>query len=438
LIAFQEIRMQPDDRSKNNLKAGAAQIDITPEPGIELTGFIARLGPSTGVHDRLFARALALESDGQAAVMMSCDLLAMDNAFNASTRAAISAATGIPARAIMICCTHTHSGPATIFLRDCGEVDPAYLETLHHQFVEVAVSAANNLRVVKLGFGRGKVAQGVQNRRQPGAVIDPDLSVIGFQELDGTLMAVLVNYTCHPVCLKHSNRMISADYPGYLSGYLQEQTGAVALFTNGATGDINPEQVGDFSFAEELGRSLADETMKVLSGMDFQEGGNLNVSGETLDIPLGTLPTPEMIIQDLAESQQQLEKALADGNAVNIRVHRAMVGWAEDILTKTGQGSLPTHVQAEIQAMSLGGVAWVGIPGEIFCELGLEIKQQISAYQVEVIGYANYDIGYIPTQQAYALGGYEIQDAFKYYGYPSVLAPEAGKLVLEAAIWLLL
>ena len=82
------------------------------------------------------------------------------------------------------------------------------------------------------------------NRRQPGRPTDPDLNVISFQDEAGKYLAILVNYACHAVCLDHTNRLISADYPGYLARILQEQTHAVVLFTNGAAGDINPERMG--------------------------------------------------------------------------------------------------------------------------------------------------------------------------------------------------
>jgi neutral ceramidase len=75
----------------------------------------------------------------------------------------------------------------------------------------------------------------------------------------------------------------------------------------------------------------------------------------------------------------------------------------------------------------------VGIPGELFSELGKEIKSSTSLRRVTVLGYTNNDIGYIPARQAYAQGGYEITDAFKFYGFPAVLAPEAGDLVRQSA-----
>jgi neutral ceramidase len=337
----------------------------------------------------------------------------------------------------MLTCTHTHSGPATIDLRDCGTVDPTYLDRLRLWLVEAARGAVSNLRQVRVGFGRGGVDTGVLNRRHPGSAIDPDLGVVAFQDEAGQNLAILVNYACHPVCLDHTNRLISADYPGVLAHALQEQTKAVVLFTNGADGDINPAWMGSFTYAEDLGRELAAETLRVLHAMTFRGTTILHVTGETLDLPLNSSPTYDELNQEISQHRQGLAEADAAGDILQGKLHRAMLGWAEATLAEALRANLPRSVPAELQVVRLGEVALLGIPGEIFSELGVAIKNAHPMRQALVLGYANNDIGYIPTRQAYADGGYEINDAFKYYGYPAVLAPEAGDVLLQAAARLL-
>ncbi len=80
------------------LHAGAAQVDITPEIGISLTGYIAREGKSIGVHDPLYATTLVLSDNHKLAAIISCDLVALDEPFVRSTREKIQSATGIPFR----------------------------------------------------------------------------------------------------------------------------------------------------------------------------------------------------------------------------------------------------------------------------------------------------------------------------------------------------
>src|SRR5262249_6046886 len=91
-------------------------------------------------------------------------------------------------------------------------------------------------------------------------------------------------------------------------------------------------------------------------------------------------------------------------------------------------------VAAEVQAIQLGDLVLVGVPGELFAALGLQIKQCAPAQHTIVLGYTNGNIGYIPTRAAYDKGGYEITSAYRFYGYPAALAPEAGELVVDAAV----
>ena len=423
--------MQSDKQRDHLLKAGAAQVEITPEPGIPLTGFIARLGSSTGIHDPLFARSLALETEGQRVLVITCDLLALDAEFVCSVRAAIREATDFPECNILIACTHTHSGPATIFLRDCGEVDRQYLDRLRLALLEVAQKALANLQDARMRSGQGHSSQGVRNRRQPGEPIDPDVGVISFQDQSGGYLAILVNYACHPVCLDHTNRLISADYPGVLQRTLQEQTGAVVLFTNGATGDLNPERKGSFEIAEELGANLTAETLRILSTSAYQDCAVLQVNSEIIDLPLLPVLSSDALDREADRCRQALAEAEAVRDVLQGRMQKAMIGWTKTTLVDVMQGIVPTRVSVELQVIQLGGVILAGIPGELFSELGKEIKRSASC-QVMVVGYANGDIGYIPTRQAYAKGGYEIEEAYKFYGFPSALAPEAGGQVLQS------
>src|SRR5256885_1977283 len=110
-------------RRRKQISAGVAQIDITPPVGMAMTGYIARAGNATGIHDPLAAKALVFDNGAQQAVIITCDLLGLDKHSVAVVRTAIETATGIPAANIMITCSHTHAGPATMVLQDCGDPD---------------------------------------------------------------------------------------------------------------------------------------------------------------------------------------------------------------------------------------------------------------------------------------------------------------------------
>jgi neutral ceramidase len=418
---------------KEGLKAGASQVDITPPVGVPLTGFILREGNSEGVHDRLYARVLVL-SDGEClAALAICDVLGLDRHFVTSVRASIQEATRIPGRNVMICSTHTHSGPATMFLRDCGDVDRAYLATLRQQLVEASETALSNLRDARIGAGYGRVTEGVQNRRIPGNPIDPQLAVLRVEDDRGQLMAALLNYACHPTCVWDDNQLISADYPGRVTKAIQRKTGAIVMFATGAAGDVGPSTARGFTCAEALGSALATEALRVLDDIAVDGRRKLAVARDILELPLQDIPSAENMERIVTDNRRLLLMAQEASRPSEAKIHRAMLGWSETILAALTEGRVPRSVPAEVQVICLGDIALVGVPGELFAELGLTIKQDSGAGQVFICGYANDNIGYIPTAQAYAQGGYEINRAFKYCGYPAALASDAGEQLAETA-----
>jgi hypothetical protein len=119
-----------------------------------------------------------------------------------------------------------------------------------------------------------------------------------------------------------------------------------------------------------------------------------------------------------------------------------MLHWAEATFEKALAGQAETSLTAEVQVINFGQAALVGVSGELFSSLGQAIKagSQGSGLSGQanrtllISGYTNGDVGYLPPRQEYARGGYEIAEAYRYYGYPAALAPEAGEMIVEAAI----
>jgi len=422
------------DGGSERLRVGVSQVDITPPAGLAMTGYIARLGNAVGVHDPLYAKALVFDDGRQRAALISCDVLAFDRHFVTAVRAAIERQTGFPGANLLIACTHTHAGPATIFLRDCGEVDRAWMEELRRRLVAVLAAAQEDLQPARVGFGRGYLADRSQNRRQPGDVMDPEVGVLRVDRADGRPLAIALNFACHPTTLGPDNLLYSADYPGYTARQIEAATGATSLFLTGAIGDVGPVQVGDDAAAEALGGAVADAALAVLPQIACQADARVAVAAETLELPLLPLPSLREVEQAARASRVHLQVAEAAGEVILARIQRAMLGWAEDTLAGLRLNSLARTVAAEVQVIRIGDVWLVGVPGELFVEPGLAIKRGLQPHPAFVCGYANDDIGYLPARAAYARGGYEINDAYKYYGYPAALAPEAGEAVVAAAL----
>lgn len=413
------------------MRAGVAHIDITPPVGADLTGYVARLGPSTGVHDALYARALVLEEGSARAAVVACDLLALSRASVTAARISVAQAIGTTPDRVMIACTHTHSGPATVFLHQCGEVDPAYVATLPGRLSEAAAIASGRLRPVRVGSGLGALPEGAFNRRGSGPEPDASVGVVQLKGLDGAAVATLMTYGCHPVVMGPENLLISADYPGAAVAAVERTLGGAALFLTGASGDVNPQRRGSFADVAWLGERVAEEAVRVAEGLGPGEEARLNCVSEALDLPLLPAPGDAELAALVASHRRALHKAEAAGEPIAIRVGRAMLGWAEQLAARGRAGIAPATIRVEIQAIGLGPAVLVGVPGELFSSLGTRIT--MGSEGVFVAGYTNGDVGYIPDREAYDAGGYEVSDAYKYYDAPAALAPEAGEMVVDAA-----
>ena len=113
-------------------------------------------------------------------------------------------------------------------------------------------------------------------------------------------------------------------------------------------------------------------------------------------------------------------------------MYAGQVKWAERILELAEAGATGRTIPYEVQAISLGDAAWVGLPGEVFVEYALNIDRASPFAQTTVAAYANDNPGYVPTAAAYLEGGYEVNDAIQFYG-DMMMAPVSEEIILAAA-----
>ncbi|HVF10101.1 MAG TPA: neutral/alkaline non-lysosomal ceramidase N-terminal domain-containing protein [Abditibacteriaceae bacterium] len=410
------------------LQAGVSKIDITPPVGCDLTGFGAREGPSLAVRDPLFARALALQDSHTQAVVIACDLLGLEARFVAHVRHAVEREIGVPARHVMIAGTHTHSGPACMFLRHCGDVDATYMAQLAERLVHAARKACSTLRPASMASGKTRVSGISINRREPGGPVDEDLDLVRFDDARGNALATLLSFACHPLGEGPANRSISADFPGDLTQRVEAATGATALFLNGACAQINPLQP-----VPQMGATLAQAALEMRLKPSRKK--TLRVRTRDLILPLQRVNKKSIgsYINEQAEVLARTASAQPGETArLQYKVASARLEWAWETRDALATGLAPQCVAAEVQTLQIGDVVLVGVPGELFVELGFVIKQALAPAHAIVVGYANDNIGYIPTRASYPQGGYEVDDAYRYYGYPAPLAPAAGEEIVRA------
>ncbi|MGH2899489.1 MAG: neutral/alkaline non-lysosomal ceramidase N-terminal domain-containing protein, partial [Solirubrobacteraceae bacterium] len=262
--------------------AGAARIDITPEPGVALMGYGARAGLARGVADRLRARALALDEGGERnliAVSAEVCLMAPEQAL--ALRERIAAATGVGVGRILVACTHTHSGPDTgLSELLAGKPVPAHVPLLLDGIAAAGIEAWARRQPARLGWSRAEARIG-RNRRIEAGPLDPGVEVLRVDSDSGRPIAVLYRHSCHGTVRGHDNLDISADWPGAASAAIESATGAVAPFLLGAHADIDPRTRGLMDIAipgqslglgaeavRVLGREVADAVLASLSSSE--------------------------------------------------------------------------------------------------------------------------------------------------------------------------
>jgi hypothetical protein len=407
------------------MNLGAAQIDITPKPGGELSGFAARIQPSIGVLDPLFAKALYLVEGETRFLWIHCDLVGFDRSIVIAFRRWAQEQLGFGAGQVMLSATHTHSGACTIHLQECGQYDPAYVEFLQARLRDAAQAAVGRTEPVEMIAVEGHLDLAVDRRKTASSHTDPRVAAFGFRRADGTFAAAMVNYAMHPVALGSTNRYISADISGQAAITLREQLSGnpVVLMTNGACANLNPpaENV-PFSQVKQWGGQIAGAVANLLQTMPVAANPGLRLLSRTVRLPLDTLDANG--INTFADQALRNPEPLAPWGD---KYRRVVEHWRSARLRHCGASGQSYH-EAELFGVGLGGAILLGANAEVFSEF-TDMLRLRSDKQIYLIGYANGDLGYLPTRAAYLEGGYEVDVAHLFYGG---FRPKAGGLELLA------
>jgi len=433
------------------LKAGAAVVDVAPPLGIKMSGYfeerIAR-----DIHDPLFAKALVLDDGETRLAVVVCDLIGVERKYLDEAKRMVCECTDIPPSNVLICCTHTHTGPD---VEDMG-----YGSYLIRRIADAIQLAVNRLTDAELGVEREEEAKPLGNRRfymkdgtvwtnpgilnpnivKPAGPIDPEVNVLCVRKPNGNTIGLLTNYAMHYAGLSPTEKRedmytISADYFGVFSSLIQRIRGEefVAMLANGACGDVimfdamkpHKEVNKFFGHAERIASLLASKVIWAWNQMRFENDLKLAASIEEVTISR-RFPTDEEI-----EFASKLVKG--EVKAVNMR-HYALKYFfypkLEEFL------NAPKHVKTWVQALAIGDLAViVGLPGEIFVEHGLKIKKESPFKYTFICELANDNVGYIPTIKAFREeGNLTTSGSYETTIGPNILAPDAGDIMVETAL----
>lgn len=413
------------------LRAGCAKVNITPPLGLKLIGSYGK--PSDAVLDELHGRALVL-SDGETTLaIISIDLLyAPLEEITNPVRTLVIEETGIPAENIMVCATHTHSGP-DIFSN--SKLDPAshippedidldYRATVVEKLAGAVRMAYRDMQPVRIGAAQGELPEVLYNRRPKKAdgqvqmaftlppevtatrrvlvdadghthvtftlppeegdmtfgPIDPAVRVLRVEDANGQIVGSLINFGCHPVCVyPFLSTAVSADYPARAVGVVERVEGGVSLFALGLAGNTVPIR-RDVGPCEQIGKALGAEALRRLQ----------------------FVPTTD---------------------DVTLAAKRCIV-------TLKTKDDPPKEIETEIQVLRLGDIYALGLPGEVLVEVGLAIRDRSGLDKLFITTLTNDSIGYVCHAEAYNEGAYEPTRGTN-------LAPGAGETVVEQSLALL-
>ena len=448
------------------LEAGSAEVDITPQPGVELMGYGAREGVARGVHDPLFARALFLHSEDRKAVLIvSADLCLMAPSQAWTLRERIGSRTGLDPGQILISCTHTHSAPDTgLGALLSGRPEPPHVAALFAGIEAAGVEAVERAAPASLRSAEAAVRIG-RNRRLAEGPLDPTLLLVDVRHEDGGPLAVLFHHACHGTVLGHDNLEISADWAGVTARRIARETGALAIFVLGAHADIDPRTRGlmdlaipgqsrglGFEAVRVLGEEVASAAIEALAAPgDPIADASVGAHRARLDLPLhyGELPPAEAEARlerrraELAESLTVDRDAFPRLSELGARAFERARGLplaeARALLSQTRlylrDKTAPFFVggarraEVEVQAVRLGDVLLLGLPVEPTTNVGLDWKRRVRGRfaRAGVAGIANGWLRYLPHADDLA----HPRAAEHYEVLESILAPGACERLLD-------
>jgi neutral ceramidase len=409
-------------------RAGFGSLPITPPVPGPMGGYVARDGPSEGVHDDLWARAIVLESDGVKAGLVFADILAAPRTLVQEVRREAAPLLGIREGHLIVAATHTHSGPAIPpFL---PEADPSYLSWLAATMAKALAAAGETLSEARIAWGEA-AAEGVGgNRRDPELPADATVRGLVVWGEDGSLQGILLNHACHPTVLGPPNRLISADFPGAALEALKESLGdrVWAAYAQGAAGDVScrfTRRAQSFDEVRRLGTLVAEAGRLVFARAEAAGGDSLTVGSRSLTLPIRSFHPREETETLLQKARVRVDDlGRSETQPGQVRLAESLVeGYAAELQLAERRAHLES--QAEVTAICIGDVALVAVPGELFTSVGRAIRDRSPFDRTMVVGYADGHVGYVPDRQAYAAGGYEALVTW--------LEPSAAELLVEAA-----
>lgn len=457
------------------IKVGVAEVDITPPIGFPMAGYYhERL--ADGAIDPLKAKAIVLRDEHTAAALVVCDLIGIATDLSRAIRQRAAEKTGIPASHIVISATHSHTAPdymKELYLKLGNEqqepLRAEYIEKLINGPIDAISQAYANARPATLASGSATQQTAVSfNRRfvmRDGSVktwmnwenpdvvraagpIDPEISLLSIRDENGKPTGILSNFALHLDTV--GGMKWSADYPFFIEQTLRRANGpgVISIFGTGCCGDINHSDPRrrERNKSDLIGNSIGESIQGQLGQLTPLSQTNLTVKSKVVKLAFQEATQAEVArsIEVLLAAKRKekvdfLEHVTAYKKVMLDQFLRTspyakpveQITWG---LSRSLAG-IGEHLPVDVTVMALGrDVAIVFLPGEVFVELGLAIKQASPFRTTFVIELSNcVESIYIPNRAAYAGGSYEVTNSATQPGSGEILVETAVSLLREAA-----
>lgn len=448
----------------SSLKVGFSRVFITPKLGIGIDGYyIPRF--AKGILDDLEASVLLLECNDTRVALISVDLLGIDYDLIKEICKKIEAETKINKDCIFISATHNHTGPLTgptNFFSVSNDL-PAikYRSFLKEKIVEAVKIALSDLKDAKMAYIVGYAPERVAYIRRymmkdgttftcppindpnidyPLGTLDQRINVVRFDRVDSPTV-ILVNYGLHADTV--NGELISADWPGWMRKTLRAALdGAEAIFFNGAEGDVGSTNVNpqdgdmndtEISFDNEMksqgmarfiGRAIAGTVLQVFDKAKYVDVDKISIMRKIAKIP-SNMPKKEDL--PLAHKYKELHEEGRD-DEIPFKAMQLTTAVAEALrMCKLENG--PEFFELELLGVRIGEIALIGIPGEPFTDIGVQIKDTEEWGIVLPCSLTNGNEGYFPSDSAYKEGGYESKTSPYKAGVSDIIVESARALL---------
>jgi neutral ceramidase len=399
------------------LRAGIARIDITPDIPVILYGYSSRKTPSEGIHDHLYARAVAFENNGKKLVMVSSDLGSYTDTLYTVIKKSIIEKFGLKDSEFFLAAIHSHSSPVvSLDLRKMHVNNVQYTRGLQQKLLTVVGDALSKLKPVYTGAGKGYSPVGSNRRettadgsvtlgRNPYGITDKEVLVFKMTDSEGKPVGAIFDYATHATSLGPDNMLISGDVLGISEQFVEQILGKefVSPVFAGASGNIDPWYRILPSFNTEngwipetvlLGTLLGEEVVHVFTDIkDTAPGGEISSAIATIECPR----------KKLDEKDEELP-ALDRQTTVPVTITAAHIG---------------------------NDVAFISFNVEMLTEIGMAIKAGSPFKNTFIITHCNGSSGYLPPSDLYKEGGYEISSTHFAVGSDEIVIKKALRMLYD-------